>query len=202
MNEMSKFRFLLFVLLGLIMSQCGSTPIRQGEVYRAPGDVFSVPSPVGYGGRYDDDEHSVAFYDDLLGFYRIEHGELSLNDIRSLSQYSQAEQLKVFAHQAMLAHIRRSFPTVSVFHEEWIEERRSHLMILTIPRGSTFTINGQHQDVERGLLLFRRGDRMFVLHTQFKPNLFNINQKASASEKISRLKDDLLAFQSSIRFDR
>ena len=200
---MKKLTITLAGLLILFLGHCmsGTQSIRKGQMYSPDSGLFSVPSPVGFGGRYQETDNSVAFYDDMLAFYRIDFGLLHPKKLSVLNRHNIQEQLKIFSTIEFLEPLENNVPGSSLIHEEYIQNGRDTLLLLVcfIPQGSTYVINGARQDVERGLLFFRRGDHMFILQTQYTPNLFSPDQEVPRDQKIEQVRNKLLGFRSTMQ---
>lgn len=169
-------------------------------MYHAPNGAFSVPAPVSFGGHYVDGKNFVVFADDFMEMYRIDYGILPADLVKRFSVYPLREQLKTFVHETLVAALRREYPGATMEHEEWLEDRKSHFLVITLPRGSAYTVNGRREDVQHGVLVFGRNKRLFLLHTQIARNPPFSTKPLTMSERLEALKKALLNLQSSMRF--
>ncbi|HBS06713.1 MAG TPA: hypothetical protein DEA96_17220 [Leptospiraceae bacterium] len=204
---MNRKGIIISAIISLFLFHCasGSGSIRKGQRYSPNSGLFSVPAPVGYGGRYDETAHSVAFYDDMLEFYRIDYGRLDPGKAAILDEKPIEQQLMAFGAIEFLEPLKENVPGTRLIHREFIDNgpEKLFLMVILIPEGSTYAINGSRQDVERGLLFFRRQDHMFILHTQYAPNIFSMGQEKSVStdEKVAQVRNKLLSFRASLNIN-
>ena len=191
---------LLFIVVFVFSSQCKSNSIREGDLYRESEGLFVVRSPVSsMGGKFAETKGSVQFYDDLGQLYKIDYGLLPPALLEEFAQYSKADQQKEFGRRFIVPYIQRKIPDASVVHEEMITNDDSYFMVMNFPKGSTYTVNGERQDILRGLLLFSHADRMYVLHIQLPFSAGFLNNPTTADITQS-LKTKLIEFHKNIRF--
>ncbi|MDF3819786.1 hypothetical protein P3G55_07750 [Leptospira sp. 96542] len=94
-------------------------------------------------------------------------------------------------------------PRAKILKEEFIfhKDEISFFMMIFLPKRSTYHKNGLRQDAERGILIFRKQNYVFFLHTHIKPRMFsNDLPDFTEDEKLLQLKESLIELKDRIKF--
>lgn len=177
-------RFVLGVLgtIGVVAITVGCATTKgtvSADRYHAPSNNFSVAIPF-HAARIQDDSDETGGYVSFVGLY----GGLSSVYYERLPAEVKAivddasrrnEVFRVYLHQQALPNIfRRASPRSLLLHEEILSEPadRPYFVVVNIPEASrTFDVKkNQRLDSVRGLLIFGRGDYLYMLAEEMGSN--------------------------------
>ncbi|BAY11045.1 hypothetical protein [Calothrix sp. NIES-2098] len=179
------------------------------EVYESPSENFTVPIPVTaeQGGRIQSQEGVVGFSDDFGTLLRIDYYPIPAEHEEEMEAVGQEEYLQTilvdrYVPQAIFANV----PNAEIKYAEYLEDTLagSYYVLVDMPKGSTISKqenNGAatRLDAYRGLLTFIKGDFLYIVSNQ--RSFFNGETPGAVEEESKIIKDKILEFVASIRFN-
>jgi hypothetical protein len=201
-----------FAALSLFLGGCATTrgQIADGR-YLSPLSNFSVPIPDGLGLRVQEEGTTegggVAFHDDLGNLKSIFCLHLSPETLKAQNDpIKQRAILVSFLNDfAMPILFEPVSPRANVLHREHLDagDFNAYFAIVEIPGGSTmFDVKANKRyDTKRGLLIFVKGEFMYMLSSGENPSVLELGQPAKPLDRLVEYeKESLLSFRSRIIF--
>ncbi len=189
MYLIKKVTFIFILSLALSCSSSGRNEIKRGEIYSSSSGLFSlkIPNDLSLGSRVSESNGSISILDDFGGLYRIDYFRLSQNFIED-SEKRKIPPLEILEYFSVGEFFNKTLlpfmPKAKIVSTKTFQNDKGiyHLMLLFLPEGSSFTINGKRSDIHRAVVSIRIRDIVFLIHTQEKANIMGGEKKLSLEE--------------------
>ena len=198
------------VVLGFLLCTPAQAQAER-QTYTSPLGNFSVKDPGGVGLRIqqenDDDGGIIAFHDDFGNYRSIFYLRLSPRslELQNNPEAHRDNLEKFFREYAMTWLFQPASPTASVTYQEHSEfgEESAFFAIVDLPGASTmFNLKTQRPyDTKRGMLVFTRGQFIYMLGSGENPSVLELGEAAESLEELrSNERANLLSFAATIDF--
>jgi hypothetical protein len=188
--------FLLFmVLIQIACSTHQKSITSQKSAYLSKSKIFEIifPEDLSPDFHIKEENSSLQVYDDFGNYYRLDYLELKPNELEEIEnlKWSEAGFLAYMSEKRFFEDsILPTFPNSSITSRNSF---KNHLgfnlfMVLYLPKGSSFLINGKRENIHRGITTFRVKNYIFMAHTQEKIELMSESKK----KNLNSLEKDLL----------
>lgn len=175
--------------MALGCSSSGRNEIKRGEIYSSSSGLFSfiIPNDLSIGSRVSESEGSISLLDDFGGLYRVDYIRLSRNFIDD-SEKRKIPPLDILEYFSIDQFFNKTLlpamPKAKIVSSKTFKNDKGiyHLMLLFLPEGSSFTMNGKRSDIHRAVVSIRIKDIVFLIHTQEKANIMAVEKKMSLEE--------------------
>ena len=186
------------LLLAFIQISCSSnqkSTTSQKSTYLSKSKIFELifPEDLKPGYNIKEENSSLQVYDDFGNYYRLDYMELKENELKEIENlnWSEANFLAYMSEKRFFEDsILPVFPNSSITSKKSF---KNHLglnlfMVLYLPKGSSFLVNGKRENIHRGITTFRVKNYIFMAHTQEKIELFG----DSKQKNLNLIEKDLL----------
>ncbi|TGL31309.1 hypothetical protein EHQ52_15335 [Leptospira koniambonensis] len=193
MNLINVMKVAMLILAAATMNTCKSAQeniqISKNQDYRSNSGIFSlkIPSDLSLGPKLNESNNAITILDDLGGLYRIEYIKLS-KEFLTDAESKKASPLEILQFFSVVNFFEKglltAIPNSKLISNKSYEGKNGiyHLMLLFIPGGSSFSVNGKRSDIHRGVVTVKIDGYIFLVHTQEKMSILGKMPKLSVEE--------------------